>query len=238
MSTKKNGFKVKKGTLGRIVRVVGKRFPLLVGALLCALTYVIISVMIPVFVGDTVDLCIGKGNVDLSEIVKVLFKIGVLTVVGGIAQYLMSLLNNRITYGVVSDLRKAAFSHIQRLPFSYLDKTAAGDTVSRVTSDAEQLGDGLLTGFTQLFTGVTTIAVTLVFMLTQSFLIAAAVVVVTPLSLVASRLVAKKTYGFFKEQASVRGEQTAFANEMISGQKTLQSLSVREETQNAFDEIN
>lgn len=235
---KKNGFKVKKGTLGRIVRVVGKRFPLLIGALLCALVYVIISVLIPVFVGDVVDLCVGKGNVDLAGIVAVLAKIGALTVAAGVAQYLMSLLNNRITYGVVADLRKKAFAHIQKLPFSYLDKTASGDTVSRVTSDAEQLGDGLLTGFTQLFTGVTTIAVTLIFMLTQSFLIAAAVVIVTPLSLVASRLVAKKTYGFFREQASVRGEQTAFANEMIAGQKTVQSLAVRDQAQSDFDEIN
>ena len=230
--------KIKKSTLSRIFELVKKRRWWLTGTLACAALYVTSSIMIPVFVGDAVDLALGYQSVDFSGITEILVKIAIFTAIAGVAQYLMNLFNNRITYGTVTDLRRLAFEKIQKLPFSYLDKTATGDIVSRVTSDAEQVGDGLLTGFTQLFTGVATIAATLVIMLINSPLIALAVVLVTPLSLVAARLVAKKTYGFFRRQATLRGEQTAFINEMINGQKTVQTFSRREITQKEFDEGN
>ncbi len=230
--------KLKKSTFSRILGVVKKRSLWLVGTLICAALYVLASIMIPVFVGDAVDMAIGAGNVDLDGIAEILLKITVFTGIAGLSQYLMNLFNNRITYATVADLRRSAFDKIQRLPFSYLDSHPTGDIVSRVTSDAEQVGDGLLTGFTQLFTGVATIVATLVIMLINSPLIAAAVVLVTPLSLIAARLVSKKTYGFFRKQAALRGDQTAFTNEMINGQKTVQAFSRRERTQSEFDAIN
>ena len=230
--------KIKKSTLSRILTLVKKRRWWLIGTLICAALYVTASIMIPVFVGEAVDLAVGYRNVDFSGIARILVKIAVFTALAGVAQYLMNLFNNRISYGTVTDLRRAAFDKIQKLPFSYLDKTPTGDIVSRVTADAEQVGDGLLTGFTQLFTGVATIAATLVMMMVNSPLIALAVVLVTPLSLVAARLVAKKTYGFFRKQATLRGEQTAFINEMINGQKTVQAFSRRDITQAEFDKGN
>ncbi len=229
---------IKGSTLKRVLKAVGKRKVLLVLTLICALIYVVSSVIIPVFVGNAIDLAIGKGNVDLAGIGVILLKIAGCAVAAGIAQYLMNLLNNRITYGTVADLRKDAFNKLQKLPFSYLDSTPSGDTVSRITTDADQLGDGLLTGFTQLFTGILTIIITLVVMLLNSPAIAAAVVIMTPLSLVAARLVTKKTYGFFKDQATIRGEQTAYTNEIISGQKTVKAFSRENECQAEFDKVN
>ncbi len=229
---------IKKSTFSRILKAVGKRKILLLCTLLCALIYVVSSVIIPVFVGDAVDLAIGKGNVDFEGISKILLKIAACAVIAGASQYLMNLLNNRITYGTVTDLREEAFNKLQHLPFSYLDKTPSGDVVSRITTDAEQLGDGLLTGFTQLFTGVLTITITLIVMLVNSPLIAAAVVLMTPLSLIAARLVSKKTYGFFREQATLRGKQTAYTNEIISGQKTVKAFSREAGCQTEFDAVN
>ncbi len=230
--------KLQKGTLSRIIGVVKKRSLWLSGTLICAALYVFASIMIPVFVGDAVDMAIGAGNVSFENIFGILLKIAAFTGVAGLSQYLMNLFNNRITYGTVSDLRRSAFEKLQKLPFSYLDGSPTGDIVSRVTSDAEQVGDGLLSGFTQLFTGVATIVATLVIMLINSPLIAVAVVLVTPLSLLAARIVSKKTYGFFRRQAALRGDQTAFTNEMINGQKTVQAFSRREQTQCEFDALN
>ncbi len=230
--------KLKKSTLSRILGVVKKRSLWLMGTLICAALYVVASIMIPVFVGDAVDMAIGAGKVDFAGIFSTLLKIASFTGIAGLSQYLMNLFNNRITYGTVAELRRSAFERLQKLPFSYLDGSPTGDIVSRVTSDAEQVGDGLLTGFTQLFTGIATIVATLVIMLINSPLIAISVVLVTPLSLIAARLVSKKTYGFFRKQAALRGDQTAFTNEMINGQKTVQAFSRREQTQIEFENIN
>lgn len=230
--------KIRKSTLSRLLKTVGARSWLLAGALICAAVYVIASVLIPVFVGEAVDYALGIDNVNYEEITNILIKIAVAAAVAGVAQYVMSLLNNRITYGTVTQLRKEAFDKIQKLPFSHLDSCPTGDLVSRITVDAEQVGDGLLTGFTQLFTGVATIVVTLVMMLIKAPIIAATVVLLTPLSLIAARVISKKTYGFFRKQVDIRGDQTAFINEMVSGQKIVQSFSRREETQSEFDEIN
>lgn len=223
------------GTLKRLMRLVGRRSVLLALTLMLAVVYVVSSVMIPVLVGNAVDFVVGAGNVNHDAVFRVLVQILVLTFVSAAAQYLMSLINNRLTYSTVADLRKMAFEKIQSLPFSFLDKTPTGDIVSRVISDAEQVGDGLLTGATQLFTGAATIVATLVMMLINSPIIAAVVVLVTPLSLIAARLVAKKTYGYFREQAELRGDQTAYTNEMIVGQKTVRIYSMHKKTQSTFE---
>ena len=230
--------KIKASTLRRLLGTLKKRSLLLVCTLLCAAVYVVASIMIPVLVGDAIDLAVEKGNVDFDGISIILIKIAIFAGVACLAQYLMNLLNNRITYGTVADLRKEAFSRIQKIPFSYLDKTASGDIISRITTDTDQLGDGLLTGFTQLFTGVITIGATLVIMIINSPLIAIAVVLMTPLSMVAARLVSKKSYTFFREQAELRGKQTAYTNEIIGGQKTVRAYSYESETEKVFEESN
>ena len=230
--------KIKASTLRRILGTLKKRSFLIVCTLLCAAVYVIASIMIPVFVGEAIDLCVGKNNVSFDGVYVILLKIAIFAGVACLSQYLMNLLNNRITYGTVADLRKEAFSRIQKIPFSTLDSTASGDIISRITTDTDQLGDGLLTGFTQLFTGVITIGATLVIMLINSPLIAVAVVLMTPLSMVAARLVSKKSYNFFREQASLRGAQTAYVNEIVGGQKTVRAYSYESETEAVFEESN
>ena len=230
--------RIKASTLSRLLTTLKKRSLLLVCTLLCAAVYVVASIIIPVLVGDAIDLAIGKGKVSFSGISEILLKIAVFAAVAGISQYFMNLLNNRITYGTVADLRKEAFSRIQKMPFSYLDKTASGDIISRITIDTDQLGDGLLTGFTQLFTGVITIGATLVIMLINSPLIAVAVVFMTPLSMIAARLVSKKSYTFFRQQAELRGKQTAYTNEIIGGQKTVRAYSYESETEKVFEKSN
>lgn len=235
---KKRNNKIKASTLRRIVGIVMKRWYLLILTLVFAIAYVAASVSIPVFVGDAVDLIIEAGRVDFGGVARALVSIAVCAGTAAISQYLMSLLNNRITYTVTSDIRRNAFSKIQKLPFSYLDRAPIGDTVSRIITDTEQVGDGLLTGFTQLFTGVATIIATLIMMLVDSPWTALAVVLVTPLSLIGARLVAKNTYGFFLKQAELRGEETAYANEMIAGQKTVTAFSQKENVQKEFDAVN
>ena len=153
---------------------------------------------------------------------------------GGALQWIMNIINNRIAYNTVRDIRGRAFSHIQRLPMSYIDSHPCGDIVSRVIADAEQFADGLILGFSQIFTGVVTILVTLVFMVMISPLIALAVAALTPISLFTARYIAKNTYQMFKKQSETRGEQTAFINEMIGNQKTVQAFSCEERSAEKF----
>ncbi len=231
----------KQSTMKTIARLMGfskKYIALFIVTVVCAIIYVAASLLIPVFVGQAIDQAIEAGNVDFAEIFKLLGMIGIATAAAAIAQYIMNLANNKISAGTVCAMRRAAFNKIQRLPFAYLDSRASGDIVSAVTSDAEQVGDGLLTGFTQLFTGVATIIATLVIMFIESPIIALVVLVLTPLSMVVARVVSSKTYKFFREQASVRGEQTAYADEMIKGQKTVRTFSRSAATQREFDILN
>ena len=233
---------MKKTNTGKtLVRLMGfskKYAALFCVTVICAVIYVAASLLIPVFVGEAIDFAIEQGKVDFDSIFSLLIKIGIATVAAAIAQYIMNLSNNRIASKTVCSLRRSAFEKIQRLPFSYLDSRASGDIVSSVTSDAEQVGDGLLTGFTQLFTGIATIVATLVIMFIESPIIAVVVLVLTPLSMVVAKLVSSKTYKFFREQASVRGEQTAYSDEMIRGQKTVRTFSRAFATQKDFDELN
>ncbi|MBE6599801.1 MAG: ABC transporter ATP-binding protein [Ruminococcaceae bacterium] len=231
----------KTNTGATIVRLMGfskKYIVLFAVTVICAIIYVAGSLLIPVFVGQAIDCAIDAGRVDFKAIFDLLIKIGIATGAAAIAQYIMNLANNRISAGTVCALRRAAFDKLQSLPFSYLDGRASGDIVSSVTSDAEQVGDGLLTGFTQLFTGIATIIATLVIMFIESPIIALVVLVLTPLSMVVAKVVSSKTYKFFKEQARVRGEQTAYADEMIRGQKTVRTFSRAKKTQEEFDALN
>lgn len=212
--------------------------PLIVLTLILAVVSTAAALIVPVIIGDTIDLIIGKDNVSISGVVSGLSKAAIIFCIGGIAQWLMAMINNKITFSVVRDIRRDAFEKIQRLPISYIDSHPHGDIVSRIIADVDQFSDGLLMGFTQFFTGVLTIAATLVFMFAIQPVIAAVVVVLTPMSLFIANFIAKKTYGFFREQSAIRGEQTDYINEMVENVKTVKAFSNEDRVIGKFSEIN
>lgn len=222
----------------RVIAVIGRSKLLLFLSLILSIASVILSLYIPVLAGRAIDGIKLHGNVDFEVIKKCLFGILICAIVGGVLQWVMNIINNRIAYNTVRDIRSKAFSHMQTLPVAFADSHPYGDIVSRITADAEQFADGLILGFSQLFTGVVTIAVTLVFMLTISPLITLAVVVLTPISLFTARFIARRTYSMFKKQSETRGEQTALINEMIQNQKTVQAFSYEDRAVERFDESN
>ncbi len=230
--------KIEKGTARRILLTLRPHLPLLLLSTLLAVGVVVLTLYIPVAVGNAIDLALGAGRVDFSAIGRILVNIAVAAVATAALQWLMSLLHNRVTYHVIRDLRFAAFDRLTRVPLSYLDSQPHGGIVSRMISDVDQFADGLLMGFSQLFTGVLTIAGTLIFMFRIRPEIAAVVVLVTPLSLFVARFIAKKTHNMFAEQASARGEQTAFIGEMVAGQKTVAAFSREDENLKIFDTLN
>ena len=212
--------------------------PLIVLTLILAVVSTAAALIVPVIIGDTIDLIIGKDNVSIAGVVSGLSKAAIIFCIGGIAQWLMAMINNKITFSVVRDIRRDAFEKIQCLPISYIDSHPHGDIVSRIIADVDQFSDGLLMGFTQLFTGVLTIAATLVFMFAIQPVIAAVVVVLTPMSLFIANFIAKKTYGFFREQSAIRGEQTDYINEMVENVKTVKAFSNEDRVIGKFSEIN
>lgn len=222
----------------RVIAVIGRSKLLLFLSFILSVASVILSLYIPVLAGRAIDGIKLHGNVDFEVIKKCLFGILICAIVGGVLQWVMNIINNRIAYNTVRDIRSKAFSHMQTLPVAFADSHPYGDIVSRITADAEQFADGLILGFSQLFTGVVTIAVTLVFMLTISPLITLAVVVLTPISLFTARFIARRTYSMFKKQSETRGEQTALINEMIQNQKTVQAFSYEDRAVERFDESN
>lgn len=222
----------------RVIAVIGRSKLLLFLSLILSVASVILSLYIPVLAGRAIDGIKLHGNVDFEVIKKCLFGILICAIVGGVLQWVMNIINNRIAYNTVRDIRSKAFSHMQTLPVAFADSHPYGDIVSRITADAEQFADGLILGFSHLFTGVVTIAVTLVFMLTISPLITLAVVVLTPISLFTARFIARRTYSMFKKQSETRGEQTALINEMIQNQKTVQAFSYEDRAVERFDESN
>lgn len=222
----------------RVIAVIGRSKLLLFLSLILSVASVILSLYIPVLAGRAIDGINLHGNVDFEVIKKCLFGILICAIVGGVLQWVMNIINNRIAYNTVRDIRSKAFSHMQTLPVAFADSHPYGDIVSRITADAEQFADGLILGFSQLFTGVVTIAVTLVFMLTISPLITLAVVVLTPISLFTARFIARRTYSMFKKQSETRGEQTALINEMIQNQKTVQAFSYEDRAVERFDKSN
>ena len=207
-------------------------------SLFLAVLIVAATLYIPILVGEAIDLAIGKGLVDVDGIMAIIFKIGIIAAVTALLQWVMNVINNRITFGTVRRLRRDVFGKIQELPLSYIDSHPVGDTVSRVISDVDQLTDGLLMGFSQLFTGILTLVRTLAFMISMNVTIAVMVVVVTPLSLFVAAFIAKRTHSLFKKQSETRAEQTALIDEMIGEHKTVAAFSQEDEAIERFDGIN
>ena len=225
-------------TIKKILKYLSKYRLLFSLSLALALCVVAGNLYIPILVGDAIDLAIGKGNVDIEGIIEILIRIGIISGIIALLQWIMNVINNRMTFGIVRRMRQDAFNKIQSLPISYLDKRAVGDTVSRVISDVDQFADGLLMGFSQLFTGVLTILGTLAFMLSINLSITLVVVVITPLSLFVAAFIAKSTHSLFKKQSETRAEQTALIDEMIGEHKTVVAFSHEDEAAEQFDEIN
>lgn len=225
-------------TLKKIFGYIGHYKYLLFLSVLLAGGSVVLTLYVPIRIGYAIDAIIGPGQVDFAIVARHLITVVVMLLCVGLMQWVMNMLNNKITYNVVRDMRARAFDKLLVLPFSYLDSHSQGDVVSRVISDADQFADGLLMGFSQLFTGVVTIIGTLAFMLSINVWITLVVVVVTPLSFFISRFIAKKTYAMFQKQSAVRGEQTGFIDEMITNQKVVTAYSKEADNQKQFDEIN
>ena len=230
--------KNQKDVLKKVLRYVRPYSVALIGSLLLALVYVVMSLYIPILVGQAIDFMIDKGAVEFEPLSVRLVQVGICALVAALAQWLMSQINNFVTFRVTRDIRDEAFRHIQVLPLSYLDSHSQGDTVSRVISDVDTFADGLLMGFTQLFTGIMTIAGTLIVMLTIRPSAALVVIVITPLSLVVANFIASRTYSMFRLQSATRGEQTALIDETVGEMKLVRAFSQEEALLEQFDEIN
>ena len=228
----------RKATLNRVLHKIRPYSAFVVCSLLVAAVSVAAQLYIPILCGDAIDKMLGKGNVDLAGVLHIAVSILVVAAVAALAQWLLSVCNNRITFSVSRDLRNEALRKIQTLPLSYLDSHPSGDIVSRMVADVDTFADGLLMGFTQLFSGILTIFGTLLFMLRENVPITLVVVCITPLSLVVAGFLAKRSYGYFQGQSTVRGKQTALVNEMIEGQKVVQAFGHEAESLAAFDEVN
>ena len=225
-------------TLRKVLRYL-KRYRLLFAlSLLLAAAVVVLTLYLPVITGDAIDLLLGKDAVDFAALAGLLLRGAIVIALTALAQWVMNILNNRITFGVVRQLRQDAFTHLQSLPLSYLDRHPVGDIVSRVIADAEQVTDGLLMGFSQLFTGILTILGTLGFMLSMHPLITMWVVLITPLSLFVASFIAKRTHTLFQKQSEIRAEQTALVDEMIGSHKAVVAFSHEDEAMESFDEVN
>ena len=228
----------RKATLNRVLHKIRPYSAFVVCSLLVAAVSVAAQLYIPILCGDAIDKMLGKGNVDLAGVLRIAVSILVVAAVAALAQWLLSVCNNRITFSVSRDLRNEALRKIQTLPLSYLDSHPSGDIVSRMVADVDTFADGLLMGFTQLFSGILTIFGTLLFMLRENVPITLVVVCITPLSLVVAGFLAKRSYGYFQSQSTVRGKQTALVNEMIEGQKVVQAFGHEAESLASFDEVN
>ncbi len=223
---------------GKVLRYLGNFKHLLILSILLSVVSVVLTLYVPIIAGEAIDNIIGVGQVNMPAVIELIIKIIIIVMITALIQWLTGMINNRVTYGVVKDVREAAFSKIQKLPLKYIDTHPTGETVSRIISDTDQFADGLLMGFTQFFSGVVTIIVTLVFMIQLNWKIALAVVVLTPLSLVIANFIAKRTFSMFKKQSETRGEQTAYIDEMISGAKVVKAFSQKDESLSRFKEIN
>ena len=199
---------------------------------------VALTLYVPILVGEAIDLAVGVDNVDIDGIAKILVRIGISVLITAVLQWFINVLNNRMTYGIVKNIRHEAFVRIQKFPISYIDSNRTGDIVSRVITDVDQFADGLLLGFTQFFNGIMTIAGTLIFMITISLPITLLVVILTPLSLFVAGFIAKKTYSMFKLQSEIRSEQTSLIDETVSGHKLVVAFNHEDKAIEEFDEIN
>lgn len=227
-----------KETMKRVLKYIRKYTPALVLSLLLAGLTVLLTLYIPILTGNAVDLIIGEGQVDMPDIFAIMKKIAIVMIITAVGQWVMNTCNNYITYHVIRDIRTDAFAKLEILPLKYLDAHAYGDIVSRVIADVDTFADGLLMGFTQLFTGVLTILCTLGFMLVTNVPITLVVVCITPVSFLVAKFIATKTYSMFREQSETRGEQTSLIGEMIDNQKIVNTFSRGEAVKSKFGEIN
>lgn len=227
-----------KSTVKKVLKYIGKYKYLLPVSILLALATVALTLYVPILIGDAIDLMIGVGQVDIQKVIEILLLAVALIGATALSQWLMSMINNRIAYHVARDVRRDAFAKIERLPLSYLDTHSHGDLLSRTVNDTEQFSEGLLLGFTQLFTGVMTILGTLALLIVLEWRVAIVVFVLTPLSLFVARFIAKKTYNMFKEQSATKGEQTALIDEMIGNQKVVKAFGYEDKAVERFDDVN
>ena len=227
-----------KKTLKKVLRYIRKYLWLMILSMILAAVTVIFTLYLPILTGQAVDMMMDKGRVRFTDLHGILMKMVIAIAITGVAQWLMNILNNRVTYLVVRDIRKDAFEKIQKLPLKYLDAHPSGDIVSRIIADVDQFADGLLLGFTQAFTGVLTIVGTLLFMLRINVWITLVVVLVTPLSFFVAAFIAKKTHIMFQKQSETRGEQTGLINEMVENLSVVQAFGYEEKALQRFDVIN
>ncbi|MBQ2272608.1 MAG: ABC transporter ATP-binding protein, partial [Clostridia bacterium] len=225
-------------TLKKVFSYLRRYWYYLLGSLLLAALTVALTLYVPILTGDAVDNIIGAGQVDFQAIFSIVVKILIAVAVTSAAQWIMSVLNNHLTYYVVRDIRRDAFARIRILPLKFLDAHPVGELVSRVITDTDTFAEGLLMGFTQLFTGVATIIGTLVIMLVLDFRIALVVILVTPVSLFVASFIAKRTYSMFRVQSTTRGEQTALIDEMIGQQKIVQAFAYESRAEERFLDVN
>lgn len=225
-------------TMGKVLNYIRKYWFLVGLSLVLAAVTVALTLYVPILTGDAVDLLLGKGSVDFAGVFDILIKIGIAVLITALSQWIMNTCNNHITYHVVKDIREDAFHRLEELPLKYLDAHAYGDIVSRVVADVDTFADGLLMGFTQLFTGVLTIFGTLIFMMVTNVPIALVVVCITPVSFLVAKFIATRTFSMFKLQSETRGEQTALIEEMIGNQKVVKTFSREEAVKEQFREIN
>ena len=229
---------MKKNVLKRLLYFIKPYIKYLIFTLICAIISVSLTLLAPVLIGNAIDYIVGKGNVNFPIILKFLIILAATIVFGAVFQWLMSLCTNKITYNTVKDIRTAAFDKLNKVPLKYIDGNSHGDIISRVVNDIDQISDGLLQGFTQLFSGIVTILGTIIFMLTISYKITIVVVLITPLSLFVASFIAKHSFAMFREQSSTRGELSGYVEEMIGNQKIIKAFSYEEKSQEKFEEIN
>ena len=227
-----------KTTMKKVLKRIKPYSFLVICSLVMAAATVALTLYFPLLTGDAIDYILEPGKVDFNAIIPILKKLAVIAIITAVCQWIMNVCNNHITYNITKDIRDEAFKKIEILPLRYIDDHSYGDIVSRVIADVDQFADGLLMGFTQLFTGVLTILGTLIFMFRENVTITLVVLLVTPVSLFVAAFIAKKTYRYFKLQSETRGEETALIDEMINNQNVVQAFSQQKNTMNKFDEIN
>ena len=229
---------MKRDVLKKVFRYIKRYIPLLIFSLILSAFTVALTLYFPILTGRAIDEIIELGKVDFGAISAILFEAAIVVLIAALAQWLTNVANNRMTYNIVRDIRRDAFDKIEKLPLSYIDSHSHGDMVSRIIADVDTFAEGLLMGFTQLFTGIATIAGTLIFMMRINMNIALVVVVITPLSLFVASFIAKNTYSMFQLQTKTRGEQTALIDEMVGNQKIVQAFTYEDDALERFDEIN
>ncbi|MDC7293990.1 ABC transporter ATP-binding protein/permease [Butyrivibrio sp. DSM 10294] len=229
---------MKKGTLKKVLKYAGKYRLLILLSMVLAIVTALLSLYVPILAGNAIDCIVGAGAVDFGKITTILIRMVIAIAIIAVCQWIMNQTNNKITFQVVRDVRKEAFDKLQILPFEYIDSKQTGDIVSRIISDVDLFADGLLMGFTQLFTGIVTIVGTLVFMFYLNYRIAIVVVVLTPLSLFIAKFIADKSFKLFKEQSQSRADQTAFVDEMIGNLSVVKAFAHEDENMEVFDEVN